>query len=211
MGLDLSLMPSLLLATTNRGKLREIVPLLAGLPLDIKTLSDFSDVESPEETGRTFDENARQKALYYAARTGCVAVAEDSGLEIDALHGIPGVHSARYAGTDSTYPEKFARIYQAMKEAHADGSTARFVCAVAVAEGPRIVYETQGTVEGEIARVPTGEGGFGYDPIFYYPPFRMTLAEAGDRKSSVSHRGRAFRQLREFLSTFGATPDSAAT
>jgi XTP/dITP diphosphohydrolase len=192
--------PSLLLATTNRGKLREIVPLLAGLPFEIKTLADVDSLDPPEETGQTFGENARQKARYYAAHTGCLTVAEDSGLEIDALGGIPGVHSARYGGADSSYPEKFARIYQALKDAGADGSRARFVCAVAVVLGSRVVCETEGTIEGEIAIEPKGTGGFGYDPIFYYPPFGTTLAEAGDRKSLVSHRARAFTRLRGLLS-----------
>jgi len=185
----------LLIATTNRGKLREIFDLLDGVPVAFKTLDDFAGIEPPEEAGTTFAENARQKALYYAARTGLPTVAEDSGLEIDALGGDPGIHSARYCGADSTYPEKFARIY-------ADGgagSPARFVCALALADRDTVRFEARGTVEGEIAPEPRGSGGFGYDPIFFYPPFGTTLAEAGERKSTVSHRGEAFRKLRVFL------------
>lgn len=190
---------SLLLATTNSGKVREILELLAGLPISLTTLADYPAVSPPDETGSTFAENARQKAWYYAASTGRTAIAEDSGLEIDVLDGAPGVHSARFGGVDSTYPEKFAIVYDALRKAGVSTSPARFVCAVAVVDGDRVVYETQGVVEGTIAPEPRGTGGFGYDPIFFYPPFGMTLAEAGERKSLVSHRGQAFRQLRTFL------------
>jgi XTP/dITP diphosphohydrolase len=192
-------MSALLVATTNQGKLREIRDLLAGLDVDVRTLTDFPQVPPPDETGVTFAENARQKALYYAAVTGATTVAEDSGLEVDALGGAPGVQSARFGGEDSTYPEKFALIYKGLADAGVTTSPARFVCALAVAHAGRVVFEARGTVEGNIAPEPRGEGGFGYDPIFYFPPFGCTLAEAGDRKSSVSHRGQAFRALRRWL------------
>ncbi len=191
----------LLIATTNTGKLREIRELLAGLPVDLLTLADLPPLPVPDETGLTFAENARLKALYYAGRTGLQTVAEDSGLEIDALDGAPGVLSARFGGDDSSYARKFALIYDALRSRGVAGSTARFVCAVAVAAADRVEYETRGVVEGEIASAPRGEGGFGYDPIFYYPPFGCTLAEAGSRKSEVSHRGAAFRALRAWLCT----------
>ena len=196
----------LLVATTNPGKIREIRQLLAGLPLDLVTLEGWPHVTAPEETGQTFEENARAKALYYAGATGELTVAEDSGLAIDALDGAPGVESARYGGADLPYPAKFALIHDALraKQAAADTGTrhtARFVCAVALAQGGRILFETRGTVEGEIVAEPRGSGGFGYDPIFYYPPFAQTLAEAGDRKAAVSHRGEAFRALAAFLAT----------
>jgi XTP/dITP diphosphohydrolase len=109
------------------------------------------------------------------------------------------VESARYGGIEATYPDKFDLIYAALGERRAPGSPARFVCALALARGDRVLFEARGTVEGRIAPAPKGEGGFGYDPIFFYPPFGQTLAEAGDRKSEVSHRANAFRQLREFL------------
>ena len=194
----------LVVATTNAGKLREIRALLDGAPFRILSLADFRAVPAPEETGETFAENARAKAFYYAAATRELTVAEDSGLEIDALDGIPGVESARYGGADAPYPEKFARIYNALRAKGATGSAARFVCAAALvmpsASGDRLLFETQGVIEGCIAPEPKGEGGFGYDPIFYYPPFGGTLAEAGgDRKAAVSHRGHAFRNLRRFL------------
>jgi XTP/dITP diphosphohydrolase len=198
-------MPKLAVATSNPGKLREIERLLEGLPFELATLAAWPDVAAPEETGRTFAENARAKALYYAARTGELTVAEDSGLEIDALDGAPGVESARFGGPDATYPEKFALIYDALRNIPSiphrgvTGSPARFVCALALARDGKVLFETRGVVEGAVAPEPKGSGGFGYDPIFFYPPFGCTLAEAGDRKAAVSHRGEAFRALRAFL------------
>jgi XTP/dITP diphosphohydrolase len=191
----------LLLATTNPGKLAEIRPLLQDLPLALITLADLPPIAPPEETGGTFADNARLKARYYASCTGRLTVAEDSGLEIDALDGAPGVESARFGGLDSSYPQKFALLYEALDRRGSRGSAARFVCALAVAEGDRVVFEARGTIEGSIAPRPSGSGGFGYDPVFYFPPFGCTLAEAADRKSTVSHRGQAFRQLRTFLTT----------
>jgi XTP/dITP diphosphohydrolase len=193
-------MGRLVVATTNRGKLREIEMLLDGIPLSLVTLADWPGLAAPEETGRTFAENARLKALYYARHTGQLTVAEDSGLEIDALGGAPGVESARFGGAGSSYPEKFTLIYDALRAKKAAASPARFVCALALARGDDVLFETRGTVEGRIAPEPKGAGGFGYDPIFYYPPFGCTLAEAsGEQKASVSHRGQAFRALRTFL------------
>lgn len=192
-------MPVLLVATTNTNKVREIRQLLAGAPVDLVTLADWPDVTAPEETGSTFEENARAKALYYAAATGQLTVAEDSGLEIDALGGAPGVESARFGGVDLSYPDKIARIDAALRAKGARESAARFVCAVALVRGERVLFETRGTIEGRISPEPKGHGGFGYDPIFFYPPYGQTLAEAGDAKSAVSHRGAAFRALRTFL------------
>jgi len=189
----------LLVATTNANKVREIRQLLAGIPFDIVTLAQWPDVAAPEETGRTFEENARAKAVYYAAATGQLTVAEDSGLAIDALDGAPGVESARFGGVALTYPEKFALIDAALREAGDRQSPARFVCALALVRGDRVLFETRGTVEGRISPEPKGQGGFGYDPIFFYPPYGQTLAEAGDAKAAVSHRGEAFRALKAFL------------
>jgi XTP/dITP diphosphohydrolase len=189
----------LLIATTNPGKLREIERLLAGLPLELLTLLDRSAIPPPEETGTTFAENARLKARYYSGETGLIAVAEDSGLEVDALGGAPGVESARFGGSETSYREKFVLLYDALAARGAAGSPARFVCALALARGDDVLFEARGTIEGHIAPGPRGEGGFGYDPIFFYPPFGCTLAEAADRKSAVSHRGKAFRALRGFL------------
>jgi XTP/dITP diphosphohydrolase len=188
----------LLLASTNPGKIREIRLVLAGLPLALETLDDHPGVPAPEETGATFAENARAKALYYARATGRPTVAEDSGLEIAALGGAPGVGSARYNG--ATYAEKFERLYAELRARGATDSPARFVCALALVEGERVRFEAEGVVEGRIAPEPRGTNGFGYDPIFVYPPYGRTLAEVDDEaKLAVSHRGRAFRKLREFL------------
>jgi XTP/dITP diphosphohydrolase len=191
-------MTSLLIATTNPGKLKEIAGILDGVPVTLVTLRDRDTIVEPEETGRTFAENARLKARFYSKATGLVSVADDSGIEIDALDKAPGVHSARWHGTD--YPTKFRKIQALFRERGVTGSTARFVCSVAVADGDEILFEANGTVEGEIAPEPRGTNGFGYDPIFFYPPFGCTLAELDrDRKAEVSHRGKAFRQLREYL------------
>ena len=191
-------MPRLVVATTNTGKLREIAGILEGVPVELLTLGRFPHVVEPEETGETFGENARQKALYYAAATGLPAVADDSGLEIAALDGAPGVHSARWHGTD--YAHKFRKIRELLRERGVDGSAARFVCSVALADHGRILFEADATVEGELAAEPRGTNGFGYDPIFFYPPLGRTLAElTTGEKEAVSHRGKAFRKLREFL------------
>ncbi|HWW85766.1 MAG TPA: non-canonical purine NTP pyrophosphatase [Vicinamibacterales bacterium] len=196
----------LLVATTNRHKIREIEQLLSGLPLELLTLGERLELLPPEETGQTFAENAREKALYYAHATGELTLAEDSGLEIEALGGAPGVHSARFGGADAPYSQKFALIYRELQQRNALGSPARFVSALALAKGNEILFETEGTVEGRIAPEPKGEGGFGYDPIFFYPPFGQTLAEAGERKSAVSHRAAAIRSLRRFLKPPTASP-----
>jgi XTP/dITP diphosphohydrolase len=189
----------LLIATTNTHKIREIRGLLTEVPVELITLAAWPSLAAPEETGATFEENARAKARYYAAATGELTVAEDSGLEIDALDGAPGVESARYGGADTSYPEKFAMIYRALRGRGASDSPARFVCAVALARDGAILFETRGIVEGRIAPAPRGTGGFGYDPIFFYPPYGQTLAEAGDRKAAVSHRGAAFRAMQAYL------------
>jgi XTP/dITP diphosphohydrolase len=188
----------ILIATTNPGKLKEIAGILTGVPIKLLTLNDLEPIVEPEETGTTFAENARLKARYYSSATGLISVADDSGIEIDALDKAPGVHSARWHGTD--YPAKFRKIQELLRERGVTGSTARFVCRVALADGESLLYETAATVEGEIAPEPRGTNGFGYDPIFYYPPFGCTLAELDrERKALVSHRGKAFRNLRHYL------------
>ena len=191
-------MKKLLLATTNPGKLKEITGILDGVPIELVTLNDLGSIAEPEETGATFAENARLKARYYSKATGLVSVADDSGIEIDVLDKAPGVHSARWHGTD--YSIKFQKIQELFRERGVSGSTARFVCCVALAAGDSILFETTATVEGEIAAEPRGSNGFGYDPIFYYPPFGCTLAELDrEKKGSVSHRGKAFATLRAYL------------
>jgi len=194
--------PRLLVATTNPNKVREIKPLLADVPIDVITLADLKPVPEPEETGATFWENARIKALAYSEATGEMAVAEDSGLEIDALGGEPGVQSARFLGATTPYPERFAEIFRRLGSRRRD---ARFVTALAVARGAQLLFETETSVAGRIADAAAGEQGFGYDPIFYYPPFGCTTAQLGDRdKAMVSHRARAFRDLHRWLATKSA-------
>jgi XTP/dITP diphosphohydrolase len=189
---------SLLLATTNTGKLREIAGILDGLPIPMLTLRDRLEIAEPEETGQTFAENARLKAVYYAAATGMLSVADDSGLEIEALDNAPGVHSARWQGSD--YAIKFRRIQDLLHERGVSRSPARFVCHVALARDGEIVFESEGVVRGETTAEPRGMNGFGYDPIFFYPPLGRTLAELNPaEKAAISHRGQAFAALREYL------------
>jgi XTP/dITP diphosphohydrolase len=196
----------LLIATTNTGKLREIRSLLASAPAELVTLGDLPPIEEPEETGQTFEDNARLKALYYSARSGMTTVAEDSGLVIDGLDGEPGVRSARFLRPDASYPERFAAIFQQLAGPPEKNRAARFVCALAVARDAAIIYEARGTIEGEIAREARGSGGFGYDPIFSYPPFGSTLAEVSEEaKRAVAHRGQAFRALASWLSSLPAS------
>ena len=198
----------LLVATTNRDKLREIHAVLDGASLELITLADLPPIVEPEETGATFAENARLKALYYAqaAQTtlrdpSVLTVAEDSGLVVDALDGEPGVRSARYLRRDASYQERFDAIFRRLSEQPNRPRTARFVCALAAARGGNVVFETTGTIEGEISPAPHGTNGFGYDPIFLYPPYARTLAEVDDeQKLRVAHRGHAFRSLRTWLS-----------
>jgi XTP/dITP diphosphohydrolase len=202
----------LLLATTNRGKLREIHQLLTGLPIELLSLADFPPVPEPDETGATFRDNAILKARYYGGHARRLTVAEDSGLVVDALGGEPGVRSARFVRADASYEERFAEIERRLALAPAAPRTARFVCALAVVHGSAdgsvdggvdgggVLFEATGVVEGEIATVASGKGGFGYDPIFFYPPYRATLAEVSqEEKLRVAHRGQAFRKLRQWL------------
>lgn len=189
----------LLIATTNPSKLREIRPLLGGIACELVSLGDVTPIAEPDETGNTFWENARIKALTYAAGSGLVSVAEDSGLVIDAMDGEPGVLSARFMGASTPYPERFKEIFRRI-----DGRdrSARFVTALAVARGNEILFETETTVEGEVAREAAGAHGFGYDPIFWYAPLQCTTAQLPDpAKAIISHRARAFRDLRRYLAT----------
>ncbi len=190
----------LLVATTNPDKLKEIVAILGELPVTLKTLKDFPKVTIADETGSSFAENAREKALHYAKATGLLTVAEDSGFEVDALDCEPGIHSARYLRPNATYPQRFEAIYQEMQKRGDTSRAARFVCALALASGKAIRFETKGVVEGELAAKPAGSGGFGYDPIFCYPPYGKTFGEVSpEQKLAVSHRGEAIRALRSHL------------
>jgi XTP/dITP diphosphohydrolase len=192
--------PQLLIATSNPHKLVEIRAALSQVPVALVSLEELSPYPEPLETGATFQENARLKALHYAARTGLVTLAEDSGLVIDALGGEPGVRSARFLGPTAAYSDRFAEIERRLSALPGTPRTARFVCAVAIVFDDRIVFETTDAIDGTIADAAVGTSGFGYDPIFYYPPYRATLAEVShDAKLSVSHRGKAFRKVAEWL------------
>jgi XTP/dITP diphosphohydrolase len=196
----------LLIATSNANKVKEITPVLGGCGVELLTLADVAAVAPPEETGGTFWENARIKALANAKATGLTAVAEDSGLAIDALGGEPGVHSARFLGPDVPYAKRFEEIYRRLAALDSNRNdapaSARFVTALAVASGDTVLFETEAAIEGVIAPRPSGEHGFGYDPIFYYAPLKKTTAQMTlEEKSAVSHRGRAFRDLARWLTS----------
>jgi XTP/dITP diphosphohydrolase len=202
----------LLIATTNPHKVKEIVAVLRDLPIELKTLEDFPGVIEAEEVGATFAENARDKARHYANATGMLTMAEDSGFEVDALQGSPGIYSARYLRPDATYPERFDAIYKAVRASNEPNTSARFVCALALASGRDILFEAQGVVEGELAERPAGSGGFGYDPVLYYPPYKKTFGEISvEQKLAVSHRGQAIRALRSYLEKEIATKARRAT
>jgi len=199
----------LLIATTNPNKLHEISQLLSGVSVTLHSLAELPPVVEPEETGSTFIENARLKARYYSAHLASAAVpwggsaltvAEDSGLEIDALGGEPGVRSARFLGDDVSYAERFTEIYRRLERRQEAGRSARFICALVAVRDDNPVFETTGIVEGVIAPEPAGTNGFGYDPIFLFPEYGRTLAEVSDDdKLRVAHRGHAFRALAGWL------------
>ena len=197
----------LLVATGNAGKLREIRALLDDLPITLVSLADFPTIEAVAETGSTFVENAALKALGYARQAGVFTLADDSGLEIDALEGAPGVRSARYLGDHASYADRMNALLTALKAANDVARTARFVCALAIASDKQeMLYTTEGTCEGRIAGSPRGTGGFGYDPVFLPEGFTQTFGElSADIKSGISHRGRALAKARQFLASLTTT------
>ncbi len=185
----------LVIATHNLGKLEEFKVLMKDLPIEIKCLEDFEKIEEPEETGRTFAANAKLKALYYAKKLGKHCIADDSGLEVQALEGAPGVRSARYAGEKATDEENNEKLLHNMK--FQVKRTCRFRCALAVAspEG-KVLNEVDGICEGMLLHAPLGEGGFGYDPLFWSTELHKGMAEASiQEKNKISHRGKAIRKL----------------
>jgi len=186
----------LVLATRNPGKTREIRGLLEGFPIEIRNLDDFGPTPDIEEDGDTFDENAFKKASFTAKVLGLPALADDSGLEVEALGGAPGVHSARYAGPSSTDDEKIAKLLQEMEGK--ENRSAAFMCVISIAVPSGVALTYEGRCEGLIAEAPAGENGFGYDPVFYYPPLKKTFAQlSAEEKNRVSHRGKALEELRE--------------
>ncbi|MBN1345985.1 MAG: XTP/dITP diphosphatase [Phycisphaerae bacterium] len=187
----------IVIATANPGKFREISAVMADLPIDWVPLSELPPIEEPVEDGETFAENARLKALYYAKATGLWALADDSGLEIDALGGAPGVYSARYAGEPCDDAANNARIVRELAGVPAEGRTARFRCAIALASEDHTLAEADGKIEGVIIDEARGQNGFGYDPHFFVPSLGKTTAEiTPEHKNSISHRGNALRAIR---------------
>jgi XTP/dITP diphosphohydrolase len=186
----------LVIASGNPGKITEIQELLAGFAIEIKSLNDFGPIPQVQEDGETFDENAYKKASFTSKILGVPALADDSGLVVEALDGAPGVLSARYAGENATDEQRVAKLLKEMKGQTHRNAAFECVLSIAVPSGPALTYEAR--CEGLIAQQPAGQNGFGYDPIFFYPPLnktfgQMTIAE----KSRVSHRGKALNELKQ--------------
>lgn len=193
-------MQKIVLATNNPHKSEEIRAILKDLPFKILTASDFPDFPDPDETGATLEENARLKAVAIHRATGLWALADDSGLEVDALDGAPGVISARFAGEECTFADNNRKLLDLMMDVPDSHRGARFRCVAALAKSTADVTLFSGEVCGVITREIHGDGGFGYDPVFYVPELGCTFAEAtSEAKNLISHRGRAFRQVAEFI------------
>jgi XTP/dITP diphosphohydrolase len=192
--------PVLVLATGNPGKTRELRALLAGIPFEIRTLADYPPLVMPEEIGDTYEANALIKGRAVAAHTGALALGDDSGIEVAALHGVPGVRSARFGGPGLDDRGRVAHLLRLIEAVSDHERSARFVCVIALVgpDGRETVVE--GACEGRITRGPRGAGGFGYDPVFFYPPLGGTFGELSDaQKATVSHRGRAAAAARTAL------------
>jgi XTP/dITP diphosphohydrolase len=196
----------ILIATQNAGKVREMTKLLEGLPIILRNLRDFENIAEPEETGSTFLENAVLKAEYYSLQTNLPALADDSGLEVEALGGAPGIFSARYAGSDATDAERTVKLLAEIEKTGDEKRLARFVCAAALTdEKGRTIQTALGICDGKIAFAPRGANGFGYDPVFIPAGFSQTFAEiSASTKQQISHRARALEKIIEFLRGFYA-------
>jgi XTP/dITP diphosphohydrolase len=185
-------------ATGNPGKLREFRMAAGHAPVEIELIPNFRDLPPPVEDGATFEENAVKKAMHYAPYAAGPLFADDSGLEVDALNGAPGVYSARYSGPQATDVSNNQLLLEKLRGL--ENRAARFVCAIALVEAGHIRGIFRGAVEGRILDAPRGDAGFGYDPLFYYEPFGCTFGEASDeQKFSVSHRGQALRAMLQKL------------
>ena len=191
----------LILATSNKDKAREIAEILDGTPFVVTTMKEEGFDPEIIEDGKTFEENALIKArTVHALAKGAYVMADDSGLCIDALDGAPGIYSARFCGEDSTYPEKFAKIFEMLKDVPEEKRTAKFVCSIAVVRPDGSEFTVRGEICGVLHEKPMGDGGFGYDPIFYVPEFGMTTAQmTKEQKNLISHRGKASRAMAEKL------------
>jgi XTP/dITP diphosphohydrolase len=193
-------LPRLLLATNNPGKAREYKSLLEGVPFELVTPAEVGITTEVEETGKTFEANARLKATTLAAESGLLSLADDSGLEVEALGGEPGTRSARYAGDNATDADRVRYLLSKMKDVPEGKRQARFRCIIAIADPQGRVEICSGRCHGVITLAPKGDKGFGYDPVFYMPELGRTMAELSpEEKNGVSHRGRAAQKARAFL------------
>jgi XTP/dITP diphosphohydrolase len=192
----------ILIATHNPGKVTEYAQLMSELPVRAISLDEAGITMSVDETGSTFEENARLKAVGYAEASGLLTLADDSGLEVDALGGEPGINSARYSGPDATDSDRYYLVLQKLEGVPPHQRAARFRCAIALATPGGEVYIGEGVVEGMIASAPRGDFGFGYDPIFFLPEYGATMAELRSTfKNAISHRARAFQAVLPHLQT----------
>ncbi len=193
-------MEKIIFATTNQGKVREVKMMMQDFGVEVCTMKDAGINIDIEENGTTFEENAIIKAKTIMEATGHIALADDSGLEVDYLGGAPGIYSARFLGENTSYEEKNKYIIEKLKEAKGSERSARFVCAIAVAFPNGKIETCRGTIEGVIGYEQKGTNGFGYDPIVYVPEYEMTTGEmAPELKNSISHRGKALEQMKELL------------
>lgn len=184
----------IVLATRNKGKVKEMQELLKDFPVEVRSLNDFGPIPEAVEDGETFDENAYKKAHFTAKVLGLPAISDDSGLVVEALDGAPGVRSARYAGDNASDAENISKLLKEMEGTTNRKAAFECVISLAVPSGPALTYE--GRCEGEITTAPQGEGGFGYDPVFFYPPYGKTFAESSmEEKNKVSHRGKALAEV----------------
>ncbi len=196
-------MLDILLASQNPGKLAEMRVLVDGLRFRVLGPLDLGITDAPEETGATFAENAALKARHYAARSGLLAVADDSGLSVDALDGGPGLYSSRFGGEGASDADRNRLLIAKLLGVPREGRGAKFTSAVAAARAGEVLFQTEASVAGVIAEEPRGSNGFGYDPLFVYPPFGRTFGEVPrQQKDRVSHRGQSFARLREFLESY---------
>jgi XTP/dITP diphosphohydrolase len=193
-------MDKIIFATGNEGKMKEVRMILEDLGLPVLSLKDAGITADVEENGTTFEENAQIKAKAIMEMTGALVLADDSGLEVDALNKEPGIYSARYMGHDTSYHIKNQNIIDRLEGKVGEERSARFVCAIAAAFPDGRVLTTRGTMEGQIGYEEKGENGFGYDPIFYLPEYQCYSAELSlEEKNKLSHRGKALRLMKERL------------
>ncbi len=197
----------MLIATFNRGKIREIQEFLSGEAIECLGLEILPGVAPCSESSRSFEENARQKAVYYSQASTLLTLADDSGLVVDALGGAPGIYSARFVNEEATDEQRCQAVLDLLTGVPIEDRTARFICVIALALDGQVSGVFEGQVEGRIAFTPSGSNGFGYDPIFYIPETGKTMAELSpDEKLSISHRGRALSRMRREMQQRGFLP-----